>query len=272
MSWANRNGQNRRLCALAVSAAAVSYWGSWPMPGGEGMDHLTDAPIANILILAGIIFLAVGLFGRIGGFIGSIFGNIEAGTNSRVLAGVLGVLLIVGGGWLHDDSPKSAGSNSTITPSPTGGPAANIIPVPAPAGPAASSVTAAQPPARADIAPTAKAKAAQPAPAKIPAAEKAVAPATAEASVLAADREKLPAPSVTPGDDRLVGDWTNLMPRADGIKRFEIARDGRGINLHLWYACPSGDCDMGYHRLNFSGSIPTCEYNTPSRHNVASLT
>ena len=43
------------------------------------MDHLTDAPIANILILAGVIFLAVGLFGHIGGFIGSIFGNIEAG-------------------------------------------------------------------------------------------------------------------------------------------------------------------------------------------------
>ena len=39
------------------------------------MEHLTDAPVANILILAGIMFVAVGLFGRIGGFIGSIFGT-----------------------------------------------------------------------------------------------------------------------------------------------------------------------------------------------------
>lgn len=60
------------------------------------MEHLADAPIANILILAGVIFLAVGLFGRVGGFIGSIFGNIEAGQNSRVIAGVMGAFLIVG--------------------------------------------------------------------------------------------------------------------------------------------------------------------------------
>jgi hypothetical protein len=75
------------------------------------MDHLTDAPVANILILAGILFLAVGLFGRIGGFIGSIFGNIEAGKSSRALAGVLGVALIVGGGWLHQHAGKVPAPN-----------------------------------------------------------------------------------------------------------------------------------------------------------------
>ena len=61
------------------------------------MDHLADAPIANILIIAGVIFLSVGLFGRVGGFIGSIFGNIEAGKGSRILGGLLGALLILGG-------------------------------------------------------------------------------------------------------------------------------------------------------------------------------
>ena len=244
------------------------------MPGGEGMDHLTDAPIANILILAGIIFLAVGLFGRIGGFIGSIFGNIEAGNNSRVLAGVLGVLLIVGGGWLHQEGDKTAGSRATTTPNPAG-PVANVIPVPAPppspAGPASS--TAGQPPAKADIAPAAKAKVPKSQPsAKVPAAEKAVAPATAEASVLAADREKLPAPSATPvGDDRLVGKWTNLTPRADGIRRFEIVRDGRGMDLHLWYACTSGDCDVGVFRLDFSGSAPMYEFSDSHRRRVTYL-
>ena len=72
------------------------------------MDHLTDAPIANILILAGVIFLAVGLFGHIGGFIGSIFGNIEAGKSSRILAAVFGTALILGGAWMHQQSDKTA--------------------------------------------------------------------------------------------------------------------------------------------------------------------
>jgi len=79
------------------------------------MDHLTDAPVANILILAGILFLAVAIFGRVGGFIGKIFGNIEAAGNSRVLAGVLGALLTVGGGWLHQHGDKPPASNSAAT-------------------------------------------------------------------------------------------------------------------------------------------------------------
>lgn len=92
------------------------------------MEHLTDAPVANILILAGILFVAVGLFGRIGGFIGSIFGNIEAGKNSRVLAGVLGVGLIVGGGWLHE--------HGHLDPHPSGNPTPQTLPAqPAPKPP-----------------------------------------------------------------------------------------------------------------------------------------
>ena len=81
------------------------------------MEHLADAPVANILILAGIIFVAVGLFGHIGGFIGSIFGSIEAGKNARILSGVLGVALIVGGGWMHEQADKQrAVSNPPANP------------------------------------------------------------------------------------------------------------------------------------------------------------
>jgi|HubBroStandDraft_6_1064221.scaffolds.fasta_scaffold497989_2 hypothetical protein len=97
------------------------------------MEHLTDAPVANILILAGIIFLAVGIFGRVGGFIGSIFGNIEAGKNSRVLAGTLGLLLIVGGGWMHEGNHKSPASNlSPSTPDSGTSPAGTTSPSVAP--------------------------------------------------------------------------------------------------------------------------------------------
>lgn len=92
------------------------------------MEHLTDAPVANILILAGIIFVAVGLFGHIGGLVGSIFGSIEAGKNARILSGVLGAALIIGGGWMHQlPSPVPS-------PSPTPGPVPAPNPAPSPAG------------------------------------------------------------------------------------------------------------------------------------------
>ena len=47
------------------------------------MDHLADAPIANILILAGVIFLAVGLFGRIGGFCRELFAALGCSDYQR---------------------------------------------------------------------------------------------------------------------------------------------------------------------------------------------
>jgi len=75
----------------------------------------------------------------------------------------------------------------------------------------------------------------------------------------------LPATPAAVGDERLIGTWTNLMPRSDGIRRFEIVRDPQGMNVHLWYDCPSGDCDVGHYRLDFSGSTPTYEYNSSNR-------
>jgi hypothetical protein len=62
------------------------------------------------------------------------------------------------------------------------------------------------------------------------------------------------------------------MPRSDSIKRFEIVRDAQGMSLHLWYSCLSGDCDVGYYRLDFSGSTPKYEYNSSDRRRVAQLT
>jgi len=223
------------------------------------MDHLTDAPIANILILAGVIFLAVGVFGRVGGFIGSIFGNIEAGKNSRVLAGVLGLSLIVGGGWLHEESHKPIASNpSPPAPAPSTSAASST----APAGTASPSVVPAVPRA----VPKAKAPAAQPSPMTTRPS------AASEASTPAAARDDLPTSSPpAAGDNRLVGIWTNLTPRADSIKRLEVVRSGQGLNVHVWYSCPSGDCDVGFHRLDVSGGTPAYEYNDSNLRRVGSL-
>ncbi len=75
------------------------------------MQHLTEVNPANFLILAGIVFLAVGVFGKVGGYLGSIFGRIEAGEKARVLSGVLGVALLITGVVMHSREAK---------PTPTG--------------------------------------------------------------------------------------------------------------------------------------------------------
>ena len=227
------------------------------------MDHLTDAPVANILILAGIIFLAVGLFGRIGGFIGSIFGNIEAGQNSRVLAGVLGVLLIVGGAWLHEGVHKPAASTpSSTTPGSVASPAASTPSV----GTATPSATTAVAPEVPHEAPATKAGATQ------SPTVKTIKPVTPEASAPAAAHGKSPA-SVPPasGEDSLVGTWTNLIPSADSISRIEVTRDEVGLHAHMWHACSSGECDQGTHRLRPSGTTTTYDYTVGDRRRMGSL-
>ena len=205
------------------------------------MDHLTDAPIANILILAGIVFLAVGLFGRIGGFIGSIFGNIEAGKNSRVLAGVLGLVLVAGGAYLHNDARKSSTATPVVSP----------VPTPAPID-RSSNQTAPVPPID-------KAK-----PRQLTQASKTKAAPVAKSgpSVPAADREKLPTSSApSPGDDRFLGTWNNVFSNlADGIKRIEVSRTGQGLQAHIWHFCTSGECDFGAHPLAGSGDFRSYDF------------
>jgi hypothetical protein len=249
------------------------------------MDHLADAPIANILILAGVIFLAVGLFGRIGGFIGTVFGNIEAAQNSRVLAGVLGVLLIVGGAWMHEDSHKSAASTSapaaplttasvtpTVSPAPSAAPTTTVTPpttTPATGAPIATPGAAANRPVAANAARDAKPAAPAPRPAPNTQLTTSVAPSI---PMPAAARENLPAPTPAPVfDDRLVGTWTNLTPRSDSIRRIEFARVGHSLDAHVWYNCPPTDCDVGTFPVTISGTAPVFEYNGNGRRRVGTL-
>lgn len=225
------------------------------------MDHLADAPIANILILAGVIFLAVGLFGRIGGFIGSIFGNIEAGKNSRVLAGVLGSVLIVGGAWMHQQGDKSAshaampsdsGVNSTSKTTPASEP--NTDPKTTPPVP------------RNDAgAPKTKLTADASVPKKT---QPFVAP-----TVPSADREKLPTPPAQVGDERLIGTWTNVIPpqQVGAVTRLQIARAESALDAHLWAKCNSGECDYGIHNLVFSGNTAKFEFVNSNRRIVVSM-
>lgn len=228
------------------------------------MDHLADAPIANILILAGVIFLAVGLFGRIGGFIGSIFGNIEAGKNSRVLAGVLGSFLILGGAWMHQQSDKSASHAATpteSTPSSTSKtvPAPEVNPDSKTAPPATGKeANVAKPKLTADAFP----KKTQPY----------VAPNVAP-TVPSADREKLPAPPAAVGDPRLIGTWTNVIPpQVNGsVARIEITRAESGLDAHLWYKCSSGECGIGPHHLAISGNRASDEFVQDNRRIVVSM-
>ena len=174
------------------------------------MDHLADAPIANLLILAGVIFLAVGIFGRVGGFVGKIFGNIEAGGNSRVLAGILGVLLTIGGGWLHHDGDKSAAKPSEPA-STTTQPAATQPATPAQPSSSANTVSAgmATPPAQ----PNAGHYTAPANPASTPAGERKALPTHSDTKA-----EKATAPSTPPPvneiDERLIGTWTNALLRS----------------------------------------------------------
>lgn len=213
------------------------------------MDHLTDAPIANILILAGVIFLAVGLFGHIGGFIGSIFGNIEAGKNSRILAGVFGSALIFGGAWMHQQGDKSAphaapssdtAVNSTSKTNPA--PEPNTISKTAPPGTGPD---------------------ANPAQAKITAdatSPKETRPHAAPTP--AADRERLPGSTRGLGDDRLIGTWTNVIPpqQAGAVTKIQVTRAGSGLDAHFWAKCNSGECDYGTHNLAFSGNTARFEF------------
>jgi hypothetical protein len=231
------------------------------------MDHLADAPIANILILAGVIFLAVGLFGRVGGFIGSIFGNIEAGKNSRVLAGVLGSCLIVGGGWLHEDSHKPATSAPPPTAPVTNTPASSAV-APATVPSTAVSTPPAATPVLADP-PKAKAAISH----RAPDVKTAAAPPATAAPAMAADRENLPpSNAVSPINDHLIGTWNNLTPdQGGGLKRIEIVRVGQDVDAHIWHSCSSGECDYGIHRLVMSGTAPAYDFTRGNRRYVGSL-
>lgn len=61
---------------------------------GDFLQHLVDQPIANVIALAGLAFLFVAAVGK-------ITGKIDPDTVGRVLSGVLGLILVPGGLFLH---------------------------------------------------------------------------------------------------------------------------------------------------------------------------
>jgi hypothetical protein len=63
----------------------------------ELVTHLLDAPVANVLILAGLAFLAVGVFGKISG-------KLEPGTTGRVASAAVGAALLIYGIYAHSAS------------------------------------------------------------------------------------------------------------------------------------------------------------------------
>jgi hypothetical protein len=73
------------------------------------LSHLVDAPLANILILAGLGFLAVGVIGKISG-------KIEPGTGGRIMSGILGAILLVYGIHSHYMSDRLASVKAAIGP------------------------------------------------------------------------------------------------------------------------------------------------------------
>jgi hypothetical protein len=60
----------------------------------ELLQHALDAPLPNILILAGLMFLGIGVVGKISG-------KIEPGTWGRIMSGTLGAGLFMGGLQAH---------------------------------------------------------------------------------------------------------------------------------------------------------------------------
>jgi hypothetical protein len=58
------------------------------------LGHLVDAPLANILIIAGLLFLGIGAVGR-------VTGKIEPDKMGRIMAGLLGLVLLAAGIATH---------------------------------------------------------------------------------------------------------------------------------------------------------------------------
>ena len=75
---------------------------------GDILVHLIDAPFPNLLIVAGLGFLAVGVIGKISA-------NIAPGTGGRIMSGILGVILTVYGVQTHVNSDKKAANQAAAS-------------------------------------------------------------------------------------------------------------------------------------------------------------
>ena len=68
----------------------------------DWLSHLTDAPFANILFLAGLAFLAVGIVGKL--ILGKSVARIEPDRIGRMISAIVGGVLISAGVYLHANS------------------------------------------------------------------------------------------------------------------------------------------------------------------------
>ena len=75
------------------------------------LNHLLDAPLANILILSGLFFLGIGAVGKIAG-------KIEPDKTGRIMSGLLGLVLLIIGLSVHikNDSSNNSTSNQESLP------------------------------------------------------------------------------------------------------------------------------------------------------------
>jgi hypothetical protein len=82
------------------------------------LSHLVDAPLANILILAGRAFLAIRIVGKTSG-------KIESSTTGRIISGLIGLVLLIYGIYTHsaadtarNQAKQTPGNKITIGRSP----------------------------------------------------------------------------------------------------------------------------------------------------------
>ena len=67
----------------------------------ELIQHFIDAPMPNLCVLSGLVFLAIAV-------VGNISGKIQPGKVGRIAAGILGSLLLIYGVVKHSDSDAEA--------------------------------------------------------------------------------------------------------------------------------------------------------------------
>lgn len=75
----------------------------------EGFMEAMTAPIANVLIIAGVVFLLIAV-------VGNIRGQIEPGHVGRIVSGLIGSILVAVGILFHVNSASSQDEGKIETP------------------------------------------------------------------------------------------------------------------------------------------------------------
>ena len=80
----------------------------------EILELVFKSPVANLLIIAGLLFLGIAV-------VGNVSGKIQPGTAGRLLSGLLGLCLLGGGLVMYQTTPDdpNASTPATFTPGPS---------------------------------------------------------------------------------------------------------------------------------------------------------